>query len=281
VTAPGTLYLVATPIGNLGDLGVRARETLASVALVAAEDTRHSGQLLRTLGLSLPLLSLHAHNETARSGVLLERLLAGASVALLSDAGTPLIADPGYELVARAKASGIRVVPIPGPCAAIAALMVAGLPAERFCFEGFLPARAAARKARLALLAREERTLVFYEAPHRIQESLADLAAAFGARSACVGRELTKLHESIYDGTLPELAARAATEPDFARGELVVVVAGAEAPPPADESSLQRMLRALLAELPLSRAVEVAVKISGERRRRLYQMALALKTEPP
>jgi 16S rRNA (cytidine1402-2'-O)-methyltransferase len=280
VTAPGTLYLVATPIGNLGDLGVRARETLAGVALVAAEDTRHSGQLLRTLGLSLPLMSLHAHNETARSGLLLERLLAGASVALISDAGTPLIADPGYELVARAKAAGIRVVPIPGPCAAIAALMVAGLPAERFCFEGFLPARPAARKARLALLAGEERTLVFYEAPHRIEESLADLAAAFGARAACVGRELTKLHETIYDGTLPELAARAATEPDFARGELVVVVAGAEAPA-ADETGLERMLRALLAELPLSRAVEVAAKISGERRRRLYQMALALKAGPP
>jgi 16S rRNA (cytidine1402-2'-O)-methyltransferase len=280
VSAPGTLYLVATPIGNLADLSARAKSVLGQVALVAAEDTRHSGQLLASLGIKVALLSLHAHNEHERSERVLARLRAGESVALICDAGTPLIADPGYTLVAEARAGGIPVVPVPGPCAAITALMAAGLPTDRFCFEGFLPAKAGARRARLESLAREPRTLVIYEAPHRIGESLAELAAVFGARRACLARELTKLHESFYEGTLPELATRAGADRDLSRGELVIVIAGAPEAP-AGDAELERLLAALLTDLPVSRAVELAATISGEGRKRLYPLALALKSRAP
>ncbi len=219
MSAPGTLFVVATPIGNLGDLTVRARETLAGADLIAAEDTRHTGQLLAQLGIRTPLLALHEHNEGARAGELVGRLRDGARIALVSDAGTPLISDPGYRLVAAAAEAGIAVVPVPGACAAVAALSVAGLATDRFVFEGFLPARAAARRARLAALAAETRTLVFYEAPHRVGETLADLAAAFGAsRRAVLGRELTKLHESVYRGAVGDLATRADGDPNMARG---------------------------------------------------------------
>lgn len=272
----GTLYVVATPIGNLGDLSARARETLARVAVVAAEDTRHTAQLMRLLGLAPRLISLHEHNEGERVARLLADLQAGLDIALVSDAGTPLIADPGFGLVAAVQAAGIRTVPVPGPCAAIAALSVSGIPTDRFCFEGFLPARHAARLARLKALADEERTLVFYEAPHRVRESLDDLVLAFGDRRASVGRELTKLHETVYQGTLPELAARAASDPDFERGELVFVVAGAPERQGEEHPGLERLLRALLAELPVSRAVDVAVAVTGARRNAVYRAALAL-----
>jgi len=281
MVTPGTLYVVATPIGNRADLTLRARDTLAAVDLVAAEDTRYTGQFLAQLGIDKPLLALHEHNELERTPQVVARLLAGASVALVSDAGTPLVSDPGFRLVAAARAAGTRVVPVPGPCAAIAALSVAALPTDRFCFEGFLPARAAARRARLASLAAESRTLVFYEAPHRIVAALADLAAAFGAeRAAMLARELTKVHETLYADSLGGLAARVRTDPDMTRGEAVLVVAGAPAAAAEGggaDDALDRLLVALLGALPLSRAVDVAVSASGRRRNIVYERALALK----
>ncbi|MGQ0429694.1 MAG: 16S rRNA (cytidine(1402)-2'-O)-methyltransferase [Gammaproteobacteria bacterium] len=276
----GVLYLVATPIGNRGDISARAREILAAVHVVAAEDTRHSGRLLRELGLERPLVSLHEHNERARAAELVARLSAGESVALVSDAGTPLVSDPGYPLVRAAIGAGIAVVPVPGPCAAIAALAASGLPAERFCFEGFLPARAVARRQRLAELAIEPRTLVLYEAPHRLAACLADLAGALGVgRQACVARELTKLHESFYRGGLGELAERARTDADLQRGESVIVVEGA-AEQGADASRLDEALAVLLRHLPPSAAAAAAAELTGARRNDAYARALELAEKP-
>ena len=273
---PGVLYVVATPIGNLGDVSARAREILAGASVVAAEDTRHSGRLLRELGLERPLVSLHEHNERGRVAELVGRLQSGESVALVSDAGTPLVSDPGYLLVAAAVEAGIAVAPVPGPSAAIAALSASGLPCDRFCFEGFLPARAAARRQRLAELAAEARTLVLYEAPHRIAECLADLAAACGpGRRGCVARELTKKFETFYRGTLGELAARAGSDADMARGESVVIVEGA---PPAEPGAaeLDNMLAVLLRHLPPSAAAAAAASLAGVRRADAYARALVL-----
>jgi len=283
VSAPGTLFIVATPIGNLGDISDRARSTLREVELIAAEDTRHSGQLLAQFGIDTPLLALHEHNEAARVAELIARLQAGASIALISDAGTPLVSDPGYRLVAAAGAAGIDVRPIPGACAAIAALSVAGLPTDRFAFEGFLPQRRAARRARLETLTHETRTLVFYEAPHRLGEALEDLAAVLGpTRQAVVARELTKLHETVYRGDLARLAACAATDANMVRGEAVVVVAGAPPDDDADAAAarVEALLRALLPVLPLSAAVDLAVELTGVRRNRVYERALELKRQP-
>ena len=276
---PGVLYVVATPIGNMGDISARAREILAKAGAVAAEDTRHSGRLLRELGLERPLVSLHEHNERARVAELVARLKAGESLALVSDAGTPLVSDPGYLLVAAAIEAGITVTPVPGPSAAIAALSAAGLPCDRFCFEGFLPARAAARRRRLAELAAEPRTLVLYEAPHRIAECLADLAAGCGgARRACVAREITKRFETFYRGSLGELAARAKTDADVARGECVVIVEGAPAAEPS-VARLDEILAVLLRHLPPSAAAAAAAGITGLRRSDAYDRALALSKD--
>ena len=282
---PGRLYVVATPIGNLGDFSPRAREVLAACTLVAAEDTRHSGALLRHCGVATPLVSLHDHNEAQRTPLLLERLANGESVALVSDAGTPAISDPGFELVRAAAAAGIEIVAIPGPCAAIAALSIGGLPTDRFCFEGFLPARAAARSSRLASLERETRTMVFYESPHRLQETLAACAAAFGReRLAVAARELTKLHETVYRGSLGELLALLALDADFARGELVLLIAGASVASAAEQGedghggALDRMLDVLLTELPLKQAAALAARlIEGVRDNESYKRALHLK----
>jgi 16S rRNA (cytidine1402-2'-O)-methyltransferase len=283
VSAPGTLFIVATPIGNLADLSARARTTLAEVDLVAAEDTRHSGQLLAQFGIQTPLCALHEHNEAARVDELVARLVGGARIALVSDAGTPLVSDPGYRLVAAAAAAGVAIVPIPGACAAIAALSVAGLATDRFAFEGFLPQKRAARRARLQGLAREPRTLVFYEAPHRLADALDDLAQVFGAeRTAVVARELTKLHESIYRGALGELATRAQSDANMVRGEIVLVVSGAPLAEEGDGAALQqqeRLLAALLPALPLSAAVDLVVEVTGLRRNRVYERALALRRE--
>jgi len=280
VKAPGTLLVVATPIGNLADLSPRALEALKQAAVIAAEDTRHTRALLQAMGVGTPLLSLHAHNEPQRVPELLERLAAGEDVALVSDAGTPLLSDPGFELVSRAAAAGFAVRTIPGPSAVTAALAVAGLPTHRFCFEGFLPARAAERRATLASLAHEVRTLVFFEAPHRIQATLADLAAQLGAgRQAVVARELTKVHETIYRGTLGELSTRAAGEENFARGELTLVVHGA-APEAAavDGAELRRTMEILLKELPPGRAAATAAQLTGATRAAAY--AFAARTGP-
>ena len=211
----------------MGDLSPRAREVLSSVALVAAEDTRHTGQLLTQSGIHARLLSLHEHNEAGRIDEILQRLRAGASVALVTDAGTPLISDPGYRLLAALRAADLPVSPVPGPCAAIAALSVAGLPTDRFFFEGFLPPRSAARIARLQVLARRSETLVFYESANRLAETLADGVAVFGpGRAAAVGRELTKLHETLYRGTLAEVRAALLADPGGDRGECTWMVAG-------------------------------------------------------
>ncbi len=282
--AAGRLYVVATPIGNLGDFSTRAGEILRSVSLIAAEDTRHTGVLLKHFGIETPQLSLHDHNEKQRVDDIIQRLKRGYSVALVSDAGTPAISDPGFELVRAVTAAGLEVIAIPGPCAAIAALSIGGLPTDRFCFEGFLPARGAARRKRLESLSAEVRTLVLYEAPHRVRETLEDCAAVFGnERSATVAREITKMHESTYRGPLGELAARAATDADVGRGEIVLLIGGA--PPEAVEESgadghggrLDRVLKLLLAELPLKQAARLAAQITEARDNEAYKRALLLK----
>lgn len=271
---PG-LYVVATPIGNLGDLSPRARQVLASVDVIAAEDTRHSGRLLGHFGIATPRLSLHEHNERERSGELVARLRDGASVALISDAGTPLVSDPGLPLVRAAREAGIAVFAVPGPCAAIAALSVSGIPTDRFAFEGFLPARAGARRNRLAELATEPRTLLFYEAPHRIAATLADMIAAFGpGRIGCIARELTKVHESVHAGLLAALKATAETE---TRGEWVIVVAGSPAPPAPGNGEIERVLAVLAAELPLKQAAKLAARITGTSKNEVYALAVARK----
>jgi 16S rRNA (cytidine1402-2'-O)-methyltransferase len=265
----------------LSDLSARARAVLESAGLIAAEDTRHSGSLLKHFAIRTPLVSLHEHNEKQRTGELLLRLQQGTSVALVSDAGTPAISDPGFELVRAAAAAGIDIVAVPGPCAAIAALSIAALPTDRFCFEGFLPARAAARRERLTELADEARTLVFYESPHRIAETLEDCAACFGAqRGAAVAREITKLHEAVYRGSLAELRARASQDADFSRGEIVLIVAGAaRAAAAPDDAALDRVLRPLLNELPLKQAARLAAQIAGVRDNLAYKRALRLRGE--
>ncbi len=283
IAPAGRLYVVATPIGNLADLSPRARDTLAACTVIAAEDTRHTGSLLKHAGVRTPLVSLHDHNEGQRAPELVGRLKSGASIAVVSDAGTPAISDPGYELVRAAAAAGIEVVTIPGPCAAVAALSIGGLPTDRFCFEGFLPSRGSARRARLTALAVEPRTLVFYESPHRVIETLEDCAAAFGAeRPAVVARELTKLHETTYRGTLGELCARGAADADVARGEIVLLVGGA----PVREDGggedghggdLDRVLAVLMPELPLKQAAGLAAKLTGARDNEAYKRALRLK----
>jgi 16S rRNA (cytidine1402-2'-O)-methyltransferase len=281
----GRLYVVATPIGNLGDLSPRAREILRTVSLIAAEDTRHSGVLLKHFGIETPQLSLHDHNERQRADGIIERLRQGAAVALVSDAGTPAISDPGFELVRAAAAEGFEIIAVPGPCAAIAALSIGGLPTDRFCFEGFLPARGAARRKRLQSLAAEPRTLVLYEAPHRVRETLEDCADAFGAeRRAAVAREITKLHEMAYRGSLRELLDRAQSDADFTRGEIVLAVAGAPQPAADDDrgadghgGALDRVLQILLAELPLKQAAHLAAQITEARDNEAYKRALYLK----
>ncbi|HEX5693272.1 MAG TPA: 16S rRNA (cytidine(1402)-2'-O)-methyltransferase [Arenimonas sp.] len=269
--APGTLFVVATPIGNLGDLSPRALDTLRTVAAVCAEDTRRTRQLLAYFGVERPLLALHEHNEEAMAGRLVTRLAAGESLALVSDAGTPLVSDPGYRLVRAARAAGFRVSPLPGPCAAIAALSVAGLPSDRFAFEGFLPSRGNARRDRLQRLAAESRTLVFYESSHRVEAALVDLADAFGpGRPAVLARELTKLFETVLDGTLGELRDQVSADPDQRRGEFVVIVQGAPDETAAQLAEGRRLYARLSEHLPPSTAAKLAAELSGAPRKALY-----------
>jgi 16S rRNA (cytidine1402-2'-O)-methyltransferase len=274
VSIEAGLYIVATPIGNLGDFSPRAREVLAAVDLIAAEDTRHSGRLLAHFGIATPQISLHEHNEHERSGELVERLRRGASVAVISDAGTPLISDPGLPLVREARVAGVPVYTEPGPCAFVAALSVSGLATDRFAFEGFLPSRPAARRQRLADLADEERPLIFYESPHRIIATLTDMIAAFGPdREGCIARELTKLYETVLTGPLEMLRSRAETE---SRGEWVIIVSGSEPRPVAD---VERTLEVLSAELPLKQAAALTARLTGAPRNKIYAMGLAKKDQ--
>jgi len=277
----GVLYIVATPIGNLADMSQRAVEILRSVNFIAAEDTRHSAFLLQHYLINTKTISLHEHNEHTRSAVLLEKLQEGESIALISDAGTPLISDPGYFLVQTVRAAGIKVVPIPGACALIAALSASGLATDQFIFAGFLPAKSTHRKKALTELIDETKTLIFYEAPHRILSSLKDLVAIFGEdRNAVIARELTKIHETISQGTLAELMELVTQDANQQRGEQVILISGCEEKiVTSDEKNIstEKLLKILLAELPLKQAVDLAVKITGERKNDIYQQALELK----
>jgi 16S rRNA (cytidine1402-2'-O)-methyltransferase len=269
----------------LSDLSPRAAATLKDCDLIAAEDTRHTGILLKHFQINTPQLSLHDHNEGARAAEIIAMLREGKSVALVSDAGTPAISDPGFELVRAVVAAGFNIIAIPGPCAAIAALSIGALPTDRFCFEGFLPARGAARKLRLKLLEAEPRTLVIYESPHRVRETLEDCVSAFGeARAATVVREATKLHETTYRGSLRELLDKSSRDADFSRGEIVLLIGGASQAESADgdseaKSRLDKVLIALLAELPLKQAARLAAQITGARDNEAYKRALFLKEQ--
>ncbi|WP_241685768.1 16S rRNA (cytidine(1402)-2'-O)-methyltransferase [Luteimonas sp. YGD11-2] len=269
--ARGVLHVVATPIGNLADLSPRAQQVLRDVDAICAEDTRHTRALLAHFGIDTPALALHEHNEEALAGRVVARLLAGESLALVSDAGTPLVSDPGFRLVRAAREAGVRVSPVPGPSAVVAALSVAGLPSDRFTFEGFLPAKATARREALARLAGEPRTLVFYESSHRIIETLADMRGAFGDdRPAALARELTKLFETVLDGSLAELQAQVDADPNQRKGEFVVVVQGAGDDADAQLAEGRRVYALLSAQLPPSSAARLAAEITGAPRKALY-----------
>lgn len=275
----GVLYIVATPIGNLDDLSARAIETLKRVDVVAAEDTRHTRRLLQHLGLQKTMLALHDHNERERTDGVLDLLEKGSSIALVSDAGTPLISDPGYVLVKEARLRGLVVTPVPGACALIAALSAAGLPTDRFRFEGFLPAKRGARRAALEGLKHEGATLVFYESPHRILETAAEIAAAFGAdREVVFGRELTKAFETYYAGAASDVSDELAADPFAVKGEFVVMVHGAtQAPEEGATLDVDLLLRLLTAELPVKKAARMAAELTGVSKNALYQRALDLK----
>lgn len=276
-STPGSLYVVATPIGNLDDMSVRALKVLREVALIAAEDTRHSARLMQHFGISTPLAACHEHNERDEGSRFITRLLAGDDIALISDAGTPLISDPGYHLVRQARAAGVPVVPVPGACALIAALSAAGLPSDRFIFEGFLPAKAVGRRAKLELVKEEPRTLIYYEAPHRILECLQDMELVFGAdRHALLAREITKTFETLKCLPLGELRAFVEADSNQQRGECVVLVAGWTQPEDEDVigAEARRILDLLLEEMPLKRAAALAAEITGVRKNLLYQVAL-------
>tara|TARA_R110000850_G_scaffold102467_2_gene211672 strand:+ start:3035 stop:3886 length:852 start_codon:yes stop_codon:yes gene_type:complete len=281
-TSTGSLFIVATPIGNLQDMTPRALEVLSRVGLIAAEDTRHSGRLLQHFGIATPTTACHDHNERDKSARLVERMLAGEDMALISDAGTPLISDPGYHLVRAAREAGVRVCPIPGPCALVAALSAAGLPSDRFAFEGFLPAKASGRRQRLQALAAEPRTWMLYEAPHRLLECLEDMRDILGPeRQVVLARELTKTFETIRGAPVGELVEWVRSDSDQQRGECVLVV---EAMPARDEEAgldpeAERVLAVLLEELPVKQAAALAAKITGQKKNRLYQLALAKTAE--
>ncbi|NMT64000.1 16S rRNA (cytidine(1402)-2'-O)-methyltransferase [Marinobacter orientalis] len=275
----GTLYIVATPIGNLEDMSPRATAILSRVSVIAAEDTRHSGRLLQYLGVRKPMVALHDHNERDKAGLVLDRLAASQDVALISDAGTPLISDPGYVLVREARARGFRVSPVPGACALVAALSAAGLPTDRFLFEGFLPSRQGARKAALERLSGESATLVFYESPHRIVETVREIERVMGGeRELVLARELTKTFETFYAGPVGRVRESLEADPHGSRGEFVVMIHGASAEElTAGSVEVDRVLALLLTELPVKKAAKLAAELTGSSKNELYQRALELK----
>ncbi|MEM7502573.1 MAG: 16S rRNA (cytidine(1402)-2'-O)-methyltransferase [Pseudomonadota bacterium] len=277
----GTLFVVATPIGNLDDLSTRAQRTLRDVDVIAAEDTRHTGRLLSHFAIKTPQIALHEHNEQQVVPALAGRLLSGESVALVSDAGTPLISDPGFRLIDAAHAGHVQVSPIPGPSAVTAALSAAGIGTDRFCFEGFLPAKTEARRARLEQLTHEPRSLVFFVSVHKVDAVLADLAEAFGSdRPACVARELSKLHEQCVRASLGDLLEWRASGEIPAKGEFVVVVAGAPGAGDTSETDVvRRWLAELAAVLPGRQAVDIVSRVSGARRNDVYRLLLEMKRE--
>jgi 16S rRNA (cytidine1402-2'-O)-methyltransferase len=274
----GTLYIVATPIGNLQDMTLRAVEVLQKVDYIAAEDTRHSLPLLKHFAIKTPTISLHEYNERERADELLKRLQLGESIALISDAGTPLISDPGYFLVREARGLDICVVPVPGACAAIAALSVSGLPTDRFIFEGFLPVKSMARQERLYALLHESRTIIFYEAPRRILDFLKDIEKVMGEdRQIVLARELTKIFETICTGSPSELITWIEKDSNQQRGEMVVLLEGAQKNKNSEELAVEQVLSILLAELPLKQAVDLATKITRNKKNDIYDRALQMK----
>lgn len=278
VDKAGILYVVATPIGNLGDITQRALDILSSVDEIAVEDTRHSGRLLQQYQIETPMIAFHEHNERDRAPRLIERLVGGESLALISDAGTPLVSDPGYHLVRLARESDIKVVPVPGASAVLAALSVSGLPSDRFVFEGFLPSRSGARQKRLEDMAAEPRTLIFYEAPHRLLDTLTDMSQVFGKeRYVVLARELTKTFETIRGDRIGCLIDWVASDANQQKGEIVLLVHGQTSGSEVEnETEGRRVLKVLLEELPLSQASALAAKISGVNKKPLYQYGLSL-----
>ena len=275
---PESLYIVATPIGNLADMSARAIEVLKDVDVIAAEDTRHSGHLLQHYAIKTPTVSLHEHNEQQRSEVLLSRLQAGEAVALISDAGTPLISDPGYRLVSLVREHGINVVPIPGCSALVAALSASGLASDKFSFEGFLPSKQAARKQTLEKLKNETRTMIFYESPRRLNNTLNDMESVFGReRPACLARELTKLHETIVTKPLAELQSWVDSDSNQQRGECVVLVEGNRIQQDASEAEVDRFLAILLDDLPVKRAAAITASLLSVSKNKAYEQALKLQ----
>ncbi len=274
------LYIVPTPIGNLADMVPRAIEVLQTVQVIAAEDTRHTAKLLAHFGIHTPMIAYHDHSDNAKTSAIVSRLQAGESVALVSDAGTPLISDPGYGLVREARAQGISVVPIPGPCAIITALSAAGLPSDRFTFEGFLPAKKGAREKALSALVDMPYTLVFYEAPHRILDSLVSMQDVFGAdREIVVARELTKTFETFLAGTIADVVVRVQADSNQQRGEFVVMVRGKRERQATDmDAEAGRVMKILATELPLKQASQLAAEITGVKRKALYQWMLDQQT---
>ncbi len=270
------LYVVATPIGNLGDMVPRAVEVLQKVDVIAAEDTRHSARLMTHFSIDTPLVAYHDHTDERQVLQLIDRLQKGESVALISDAGTPLVSDPGYRLVHAARQAGVRVVPIPGACAMVAALSASGLPSDRFSFEGFLPAKSGQRINRLKLLMVDDRTLIFYEAPHRIEACLRDMTEVFGGeREAAIAREITKTFETITSGSLNELGAFVASDSNQRKGEMVVMVRGK---PKITEQTIdteaERIMTILLNDLSVKQASQLGAEITGLKKKALYQWAL-------
>jgi 16S rRNA (cytidine1402-2'-O)-methyltransferase len=279
----GTLYVVATPIGNLGDITARALETLRSVDWIAAEDTRHSKSLLQHFGIDKPLISLHEHNERQRVAEIIQRLQDGDNVALVSDAGTPLLSDPGYVLVSRARAAGLPVTPVPGASAITAALSAAGLPTDRFLFAGFTPAKSQARREALRELVVRTCTVVLFESSHRIVDLLTDLRevlddAGDGERRVVIARELTKRFETFLSGSSGELLSRLQDDPDQQRGEFVVLLQGAPQKE-TDDDALKACLTVLLEELPVKQAANLAAKLTGAKRNTAYQVALEIQNQ--
>jgi 16S rRNA (cytidine1402-2'-O)-methyltransferase len=274
----GTLFIVATPIGNLDDLSPRAREVLADADLIAAEDTRHTKRLLSHFGIKTPLIAMHEHNERDAVDGLIEKLLDNLSVAVVSDAGTPLVSDPGFRLVQAAHRHRIPVSPVPGPSAGIAALSAAGLPTDRYCFEGFLPAKRKSRQDRLEALQAESRSMIFFASVHRIRDTLADLAQAFGSeREAFLARELTKVHEQCVAGTLGVLLQQVDAGTVPAKGEFAIVVGGSnQIAPDARAVIVDRLLRELLAVLPAKQAVAIVARVCGQSRNAVYREMLAI-----
>ncbi|MEE6030926.1 16S rRNA (cytidine(1402)-2'-O)-methyltransferase [Avibacterium paragallinarum] len=272
----GILYIVATPIGNLQDISQRALQVLEQVDLVAAEDTRHSGLLLSHYGIKKPFFALHDHNEQQKADILCEKLLQGTTIALVSDAGTPLISDPGFHLVRKCRQAGIKIVPIPGACAAIAGLCASGIASDRFCFEGFLPAKSKARCDKLENLAKEDRTLIFYESTHRILDCLADMEKVFGAeRYVVLARELTKTWETIHGDEVGALRKWVSEDPNRSKGEMVLIVEGNVS---SEEESFSpeaiKALTLIAKELPLKKAAAIVAELYGYKKNALYQFGL-------